>query len=131
MIIRMYHYLYFCYYRMINDKLDHRQDGASGLLSLFLSSIIIAAYYNISILVERETYVPALEGSLIFGVGVTLAVCNWFYFVRKKKYLIAVTDFRDSPKYLALVVGIILIILPFALFVISGIKMGSYIRSIQ
>jgi hypothetical protein len=131
MITKAYHYLYYCYYNLINAKADHREDGASGLLSLLLTSILIAVYFYFNILFQRKTYLPALEGFLIFLVGIILAVLNWLYFVKKKKHMIAVKDFVGSPRYLGLIVGILLLILPFALFVFSGIKMGNYIRSIR
>lgn len=131
MITKAYHYLYYCYYNLINTKADHREDGASGLLSLLLTSILIAIYFYSNILFQRKTYLPALEGFLIFFVGIILAVLNWFYFVKMKRHMTAVNDFVDSPRYFALILGILLLILPFALFVFSGIKMGNYIRSIH
>jgi hypothetical protein len=129
LIIKVYHYLYYCYYNLVSNKADHREDGASGLLTMFDASVLIAIYYA-NVIIEREIFVPAVEGFGIFFIGVLLARLNWIYFVKKKKYIDAVDDFRGVPKYITVLIGVMLLILPFALFVFSGIKMGNYIRSI-
>src|SRR5687768_11833508 len=126
MLIRGYHYLYYCYYNLVNARADYREDGASGLLSLMLTSILIAVYFYSNILFQRQTFMPALEAFSIFFVGIILAVLNWLYFVKKKKHIVAVNHFAQSPRYIALIVGIVLIILPFALFAFTGIKMGNH-----
>jgi hypothetical protein len=131
MIIKTYHYLYYCYYNLVSSKTDHREDGASSALTIFDSSMIIAIYIYFNILFERKTFTPTVEGFGIFFLGVLLGILNWIYFVRKKKYLEAVNDFKDVPKYITVSIGIFLLIFPLALFIFSGIKMGNYIRSIH
>jgi len=130
-IIKAYHYLYYCYYNLVSNKADHREDGASSALTVLITSILIAIYYYVNVIIERKIFVPAVEGFGIFFIGVLLARLNWIYFVKKKKYIEAVDDFKGVPKYITVSIGVMLLILPFALFVFSGIKMGNYIRSIQ
>ncbi|MBX2897715.1 MAG: hypothetical protein KF763_19900 [Cyclobacteriaceae bacterium] len=116
---------------MVSNKADHREDGASSLLSLFDLSITIAIYLHLSMALGRKSLIPTVEGLGVFFLGVLFVVLNWIYFVKKKKYIEAVDDSKSVPKYITVSIGVILLILPFALFVFSGIKMGNYIRSIQ
>lgn len=131
LITKAYHYLYYCYYNLVSNKADHREDGASGLLTMFDVSVLIATYYYLNVIIGRKIFVPAIEGFGIFFIGVLLARLNWIYFVRRKKYIEAVDDFKGLPQYITVAIGVVLLILPFALFVFSGIKMGNYIRSIH
>jgi len=130
-MIKAYHYLYYCYFNLVSNKADHREDGASGLLTMLDASVLIAIYYYVNVMIERKLFVPAVEGFGIFFIGVLLARLNWIYFVRNKKHIEAVNNFKNTPKYITVLIGVVLLILPFALFVFSGIKMGNYIRSIQ
>jgi hypothetical protein len=43
-MIKIYHYLYYCYYNLVSNKADYREDGASGLLTMFDASVLIALY---------------------------------------------------------------------------------------
>jgi hypothetical protein len=131
MIIKTYHYLYYCYYNLVSNKADHREDGASSALSVLDLSIIIAIYFHLNMFFGRHSFIPTVEGFGIFFMGILFARLNWIYFVKRKKYLEAINDFKDIPKYITVLIGVILLIWPLALFIFSGIKMGNYIRSIQ
>jgi hypothetical protein len=131
LIIKAYHYLYYCYYNLVSSKADNREDGASSALSVLDLSIVIAIYLHLNMFFGRQSLIPTVEGFGVFFLGVLLGVLNWRYFVKRKKYLDAVIDSKDVPKYITVSIGILLLILPLVLFIFSGIKMGNYIRSIQ
>lgn len=128
---KIYHFLYYCYYNLVSAKADHREDGASSLLTVFNLSVIIAIYLHLNIFFGRKNLLPTFEGFGVFFVGILLGVFNWLYFVKKKKYIEATNDFKNAPKYFTVFIGVLLLVLPFALFVFSGIKMGNYIRNIR
>ena len=128
---KLYHYIFYCYYSLVSGKADHREDGASNLLTVLMASILISIYYYLNMILEREYFIPALEGFGIFFVGLFLWYLNRGYFVKRKNYQLAIDEFSHIPKFLTLLVGSLLLVLPFALFAFTGIKMGNYIRSIR
>jgi len=131
LIFKTYHYLYYCYYNLVSRKGGHRVDAASSALTVFDASIIIALYCFSNIIFGRKYFVPAVEGFGILFLGILLSILNWVYFVKNKNYQIAIENSKDKPKTITLIVGLLLLILPLALFIFSGIKMGNYIRSIK
>jgi hypothetical protein len=128
MITKFYHYLYYCYYNLVSGKSDHREDGASTLLSVLGLSIILSIYLHLSIVIGRRSLIPTTEGLGVFFLGVVLGILNWIYFIKKKNYLAAINYKYAVPKNLTIINGILLIILPLALFIFSGIKMSQHLR---
>jgi len=131
MIIKAYHYIFYCYYNLINKNADHKEDGASSLTTVLISSIIISIYYTLNIIVERRVFIPAMEGFGIFFMGLLIWYLDRVYFIKRKNYVVALNEFDKTPKYVSIFIGVLLLIIPFSLFVFTGIKMGNYIRSIH
>ena len=75
-IIKAYHYLYYCYYNLVSSKADHREDGASSLLTVLDLSVVISIYLHMNIAFERQSLVPTIEGFGVFFLGVLFGVLN-------------------------------------------------------
>jgi hypothetical protein len=129
MLRKLYHYLYYCYYNLVSDKVDYRADGASSVLTVFDTSILVAVYLHLSMAIGRKSLAPTIEGLGLFFIGVALGVLNWIYFVKNENYQVAVSESKDSSKLLIIFVGILLLILPLPLFIYSCVKMSFYLRS--
>ncbi len=128
---KIFHYIYYCYFVLINKKASHREDGASSLISMFILSMAIAIYYAINILVNRQKYIALLEGFGIFFLGSLIWYFCRVYFIKRQKYKEIKLEFQKMPKFVSIFIGIIILVLPFVLFVYTGIKMGDFIRSIK
>jgi hypothetical protein len=131
MIIKTYHFLYYCYYNLVSSKVDHREDGASSLLTVLNLSLVVSLYLHLNIAIGRRSLFPAAEGFGVFFVGAFLGVLNWIYFIKRKHYVEAVSEFNKTPHFITTLVGLALVILPLPLFIFSGIKTGNYLRSIH
>lgn len=128
---KIFHYIYYCYFVIINKKSSHVEDGASSLTSMFFLSLAIAIYYTVNILVERQKYVALVEGFGIFFLGSLIWYFCRLYFIKSHKFIEIEQEFQQMPKVISIVIGIIILVLPLVLFVYTGIKMGNFIRSIQ
>jgi len=128
---KIYHYLFYIYYNLVSKEAGHRAEGASSLLTVLIASIIITIYIFFNIYFGRRNFVPLIEAWGIFILGLVLSILNWYYFIKKRKYLEAINEFSNVPKFFTVLIGVFLLIIPLFLFIFSGIKMGNYIRSLK
>ena len=131
MIMKVYKYLFYCYYLLVDRNSDCRIDGAHNLLTYFVVGTAVPLYYGLCIISGRKNFNPTIEGLGVFLFGALIWYFNSLYFVKWGNGQAARKSFETSSNATSKFLGVILLFLPFALFVFAGIKMGSYIRSLK
>ena len=127
----VYDFLYYTYYSLVSPKFDLREEGANSAITILVTSIIISVYMFLNIATKRTYYIPSLEGLGIFFFGIIVWYLNRLYFIKSNRFIRVVEKYQHKSQILPIIIGIILLVLPFTLFAISGVKMGNYIRSLN
>jgi hypothetical protein len=125
-ILRFYHFLFYCYYNLVGPG-ARKPDGACSLLSVFDVAILFGVYVQFYIRLGKGN-VFEISGLTVFIVGVILSVVNWLYFVRYRKFVVAKNEAATISRRLVVSCGVVLLILPLIVFIYSGITFAMYRR---
>lgn len=94
MTMKVYRYLFYCYYLLVDRNSDYRIDGAHNLLTYFVMGMAVPLYYALCIISGRKNFNPALEGWGGFLFGALIWYFNRLYFVKWGNGRVAIKSFE-------------------------------------
>ena len=124
---KVYHYLFYCFYAIVQKNDAEKVEGAISLLTVLLVSMIFSFYFLVHVWFDLKFYYPLAE---IISVAV-ICLMVWFlnrrYFMKKGRANQAVKSNEDKSKILCKLLGTFLTIGQLAMFIASGIITSKHV----
>lgn len=124
---KLYYYLFFCFYSILNKNDSERLEGATSLLTILSTSIIFSAYFLSHIWFDYNFYYPVLEIIFIVILCLLVWLLNRKLFIKNRKGTVAISKNQNRNLLFPKILGLTLTIGQIALFIISGIITSRYV----
>jgi len=123
----LYHYLFYCFYSIMQEKEAEKIEGAVSLLTVLFVSIIFSFYFLVHVWFDLKFFYPMPEIIAIAFICLIVWGLNRKYFINKGLANQAVKSNVDRNKGLCKLLGILLTIGQLALFISSGIVTSKHV----
>jgi hypothetical protein len=124
---KVYFYLFYCFYSILQKKDTEKVEGATSLTTVLLTSIIFSLYFLSYVWFNLKIYYPKIE---IVSV-IVLCLFVWFlnrrYFIKKKNADQAIQLNENKNELLCKSLGVLLAVGQIALFIASGIIASKHV----
>jgi len=124
---KVYHYLFFCFYSILQKNDDEKIEGAISLLTVLLGSMIFSFYFLVHVWFDLKFYYPLAEIISVAVICLMVWVLNRRYFMKKERANQAVKSNEDKSKIFSKLLGIFLTIGQLAMFIASGIITSKHV----
>lgn len=124
---KVYHYLFYCFYSILQKNDAEKVEGAISLLTVLLVSMIFSFYFLVHVWFDLKFYYPLAEIILVAVICLMFWFLNRRYFMKKGLANQAVKSNEDKSKILCKLLGIFLTIGQLAMFIASGIITSKHV----
>lgn len=124
---KIYYFLFYCFYSILQKKDTEKIEGATSLLSILLASITFSLKFQSHVWFDLEIYYPLMEILAVVIVCLIIWVLNRNYFIKNNHASIAIQLNQGKNKILCKILGIFLTIGQLALFIASGVTASKHV----
>lgn len=118
---KVYFYLFYCFYSILQKKDTEKVEGATSLITVLLTSIMFSLYFLSHVWFNLKIYYPKIEIVSIVILCLIVWVLNRRYFIRKRNSDQAIQLNENRNKLLCKSLGVLLALGQIALFIASGV----------
>ena len=124
---KMYYFLFYCFYSILQKNDNEKVEGATSLITIFLTSFVFSTYFLSHVLFDIKFYYPLVEILAVVFICLIIWYLNRNYFIKNNQASNAIQFNQEVNKTLCKILGIFLTIGQLALFIASGVITSKHV----
>lgn len=124
---KLYFFLFFCFYSILQKNDSHKTEGATSLITVFIVAVLFSLYFLSHVWFDIKFYFPKIEIFSVIVICLFIWLLNRRFFIRKGNSEHALKQNSHRNEMTCRIIGALLTIGQIALFISSGVITSKHV----